>query len=175
MLTGTIRNQITPRSAIATRSLRTTQARRISTRSCTPIRRSPGASITRTRPRTCNRSSKTKKTELLFFALFLRLLKPGGRAAVIVPEGVLFGSSVSARQVQRDGSSMGQPSDGWPRLTVGNAHPPRAPRRAAPDCVDSRQSGRVASQATRGSREARRDSPTALFASLQHRAFRGDL
>jgi type I restriction enzyme M protein len=36
---------------------------------------------------------KTKKTELLFMALFLRLLKPGGRAAVIVPDGVLFGSS----------------------------------------------------------------------------------
>jgi len=36
---------------------------------------------------------KTKKTELLFLALFLRLLKPGGRAAVIVPGGVLFGSS----------------------------------------------------------------------------------
>src|SRR6059036_2303668 len=35
---------------------------------------------------------KTKKTELLFLALFLRLLKPGGRAAVIVPDGVLFGS-----------------------------------------------------------------------------------
>jgi type I restriction enzyme M protein len=36
---------------------------------------------------------KTKKTELLFLALFLRLLKPGGRSAVIVPEGVLFGST----------------------------------------------------------------------------------
>jgi type I restriction enzyme M protein len=36
---------------------------------------------------------KTKKTELLFLALFLRLLEPGGRAAVIVPDGVLFGSS----------------------------------------------------------------------------------
>lgn len=36
---------------------------------------------------------KTKKTELLFVALFLRLLKLGGRAAVIVPDGVLFGSS----------------------------------------------------------------------------------
>jgi type I restriction enzyme M protein len=35
---------------------------------------------------------KTKKTELLFMALFLKLLKPGGRAAVIVPDGVLFGS-----------------------------------------------------------------------------------
>lgn len=39
------------------------------------------------------RMVKTKKTELLFLALFLRLLKPGGRAAVIVPDGVLFGSS----------------------------------------------------------------------------------
>ena len=36
---------------------------------------------------------RTKKTELLFLARFLRLLKPGGRAAVIVPDGVLFGSS----------------------------------------------------------------------------------
>ena len=36
---------------------------------------------------------KTKKTELLFLALFLRLLQTGGRAAVIVPDGVLFGST----------------------------------------------------------------------------------
>lgn len=36
---------------------------------------------------------KTKKTELLFLALTLRLLKPGGQAAVIVPDGVMFGSS----------------------------------------------------------------------------------
>lgn len=36
---------------------------------------------------------KTKKTELLFLALMLRMLKTGGRAAVIVPDGVLFGSS----------------------------------------------------------------------------------
>lgn len=36
---------------------------------------------------------KTKKTELLFLALFLKLLEPGGRAAVIVPDGVLFGST----------------------------------------------------------------------------------
>ena len=40
---------------------------------------------------------KTKKTELLFLALFLRLLKPGGRAAVIVPDGVLFGSQQGAQ------------------------------------------------------------------------------
>lgn len=38
---------------------------------------------------------KTKKTELLFLTLFLRLLKPGGRAAVIVPDGVLFGSTTA--------------------------------------------------------------------------------
>jgi type I restriction enzyme M protein len=41
---------------------------------------------------------KTKKTELLFLALFLRLLKPGGRAAVVVPDGVLFGSSKELRR-----------------------------------------------------------------------------
>ena len=39
---------------------------------------------------------KTDKTELLFVALFLRLLKPGGRAAVIVPDGVLFRSDAKA-------------------------------------------------------------------------------
>ena len=44
---------------------------------------------------------KTKKTELLFFALFLRLLKPGGRAAVIVPDGVLFGSSKAHEELRR--------------------------------------------------------------------------
>ncbi len=44
---------------------------------------------------------KTKKTELLFFALFLRLLKPGGRAAVIVPDGVLFGSSKAHQEMRR--------------------------------------------------------------------------
>jgi type I restriction enzyme M protein len=44
---------------------------------------------------------KTKKTELLFMALFLKLLKPGGRAAVIVPDGVLFGSSTAHREIRR--------------------------------------------------------------------------
>jgi len=44
---------------------------------------------------------KTKKTELLFLALFLRLLKPGGRAAVIVPDGVLFGSSAAHKEIRR--------------------------------------------------------------------------
>jgi type I restriction enzyme M protein len=44
---------------------------------------------------------KTKKTELLFLALFLRLLRPGGRAAVIVPDGVLFGSSKPHKELRR--------------------------------------------------------------------------
>lgn len=44
---------------------------------------------------------KTKKTELLFMALFLRLLKPGGRAAVVVPDGVLFGSSKAHKELRR--------------------------------------------------------------------------
>lgn len=44
---------------------------------------------------------KTKKTELLFIALFLRLLKTGGRAAVIVPDGVLFGSSKAHKSLRQ--------------------------------------------------------------------------
>ncbi len=44
---------------------------------------------------------KTKKTELLFLALFIRLLKPGGRAAVIVPDGVLFGSTNAHKELRR--------------------------------------------------------------------------
>ena len=44
---------------------------------------------------------KTKKTELLFMALFLRLLQTGGRAAVIVPDGVLFGSSNAHKSLRR--------------------------------------------------------------------------
>jgi type I restriction enzyme M protein len=44
---------------------------------------------------------KTKKTELLFLALFLRLLKPGGRAAVIVPDGVMFGSSKAHKELRK--------------------------------------------------------------------------
>ncbi len=44
---------------------------------------------------------KTKKTELLFLALFLRLLKTGGRAAVIVPDGVLFGSTKAHKALRQ--------------------------------------------------------------------------
>lgn len=46
--------------------------------------------------------TKTKKTELLFLALFLRILKKGGRAAVIVPDGVLFGSSTAHKQIRQE-------------------------------------------------------------------------
>ncbi len=43
----------------------------------------------------------TNKSELLFLMLFLDLLEPGGRAAVIVPEGVLFGSTIAHRELRR--------------------------------------------------------------------------
>ena len=46
------------------------------------------------------RTARTKKTELLFLALFLRLLQTGGRAAVIVPDGVLFGSTKAHRTLR---------------------------------------------------------------------------
>ena len=45
---------------------------------------------------------KTKKTELLFLALFLRMLKVGGRGAVIVPDGVLFGASKAHKDIRRE-------------------------------------------------------------------------
>lgn len=45
---------------------------------------------------------KTPKTELLFLALVLRGLKLGGRAAVIVPDGVLFGSSNAHKQIRKE-------------------------------------------------------------------------
>ena len=45
---------------------------------------------------------KTKKTELLFLALFLRMLKMGGRCACIVPDGVLFGSSTAHKAIRRE-------------------------------------------------------------------------
>ena len=45
---------------------------------------------------------KTKKTELLFLTLFLRMLKVGGRCACIVPDGVLFGSSTAHKAIRRE-------------------------------------------------------------------------
>ncbi len=45
--------------------------------------------------------TKTKKTKLLFLALFLAQLKPGGRYACIVPHGVLFGSSTAHQQIRQ--------------------------------------------------------------------------
>ena len=45
---------------------------------------------------------KTKKTELLFLALFVRMLKVGGRCACIVPDGVLFGSSNAHKAIRKE-------------------------------------------------------------------------
>ena len=45
---------------------------------------------------------KTKKTELLFLALFARMLKVGGRCACIVPDGVLFGSSTAHKAIRKE-------------------------------------------------------------------------
>ena len=45
---------------------------------------------------------KTKKTELLFLALFVRMLKVGGRCACIVPDGVLFGSSKAHKDIRKE-------------------------------------------------------------------------
>ncbi len=47
------------------------------------------------------RTVESKKTELLFVGLILRMLKVGGRAAVIVPDGVLFGSSRAHQQLRK--------------------------------------------------------------------------
>ena len=44
---------------------------------------------------------KTKKTELLFLALFMRMLRTGGRCACIVPDGVLFGSSTAHKAIRK--------------------------------------------------------------------------
>lgn len=46
--------------------------------------------------------TNTKKTELLFLALFLRMLKKGGRCACIVPDGVLFGSSKAHQAMRKE-------------------------------------------------------------------------
>lgn len=46
--------------------------------------------------------TNTKKTELLFLALFLRLLQKGGRCACIVPDGVLFGSSKAHKSIRKE-------------------------------------------------------------------------
>jgi type I restriction enzyme M protein len=46
--------------------------------------------------------AKTKKTELLFLSLFIRMLKVGGRCAVIVPDGVLFGSSKAHKAIRKE-------------------------------------------------------------------------
>lgn len=46
--------------------------------------------------------AKTKKTELLFLSLILKSLKVGGRCAVIIPDGVLFGSTKAHKQIRKE-------------------------------------------------------------------------
>lgn len=46
--------------------------------------------------------TKTKKAELLFLALFVRMLQIGGRCASIVPDGVLFGNSAGHKAIQKE-------------------------------------------------------------------------
>ena len=46
--------------------------------------------------------TNTKKTELLFLALFLRMLRKGGQCACIVPDGVLFGSSAAHKAIRQE-------------------------------------------------------------------------
>lgn len=46
--------------------------------------------------------TKTKKTELLFLALFVRMLQTGGRCASIVPDGVLFGNSTGHKSIRKE-------------------------------------------------------------------------
>ena len=46
--------------------------------------------------------TKTKKTELLFLALFVRMLQIGGRCASIVPDGVLFGNSTGHKSIREE-------------------------------------------------------------------------
>ena len=84
----------------ATRSPTSTPARRRSTRHPRQpaVRWQPGL---RERAKDLLTVVKTKKTELLFLALFLKLLKPGGRAAVIVPDGVLFGSTGAHKSLRK--------------------------------------------------------------------------
>lgn len=48
------------------------------------------------------KTCKTKKTELLFLVIFLKMLKVNGRCACIVPDGVLFGSSKAHRDIRRE-------------------------------------------------------------------------
>ena len=53
-------------------------------------------------PQDLQKICKTRKTELLFLVLFLRMLKNGGRCACIVPEGVLFGASAAHKAVRKE-------------------------------------------------------------------------
>ena len=52
--------------------------------------------------KTLSAIASTKKTELLFLALFVRMLRTGGRCASIVPDGVLFGNSSAHQAIRKE-------------------------------------------------------------------------
>jgi type I restriction enzyme M protein len=111
---------------------------------------------------------KTKKTELRFMALFLKLLKPGGRAAVIVPDGVLFGSSTAHKEIRRmlvedhrlDGivtlpAGCSGPMPAFPRLSYCSPRPiPAAPMRSG-STIARRTASRSTTSAIRCCRRRR--------------------
>jgi hypothetical protein len=122
---------------------------------------------------------KTKKTELLFLALFLRLLKPGGRAAVIVPDGVLFGSSTAHKNCAGCWSKTrsSTPSSSCPAACSSPtpACPPRScssprPTPAAPTTSGSTTSTPTAGASTTSARRCCRKTSSARAAQ---RAGRG--
>ena len=45
--------------------------------------------------------TKSKKSELLFLEMIMEALDSGGRCAIVVPEGLLLGSTVAHRQLRR--------------------------------------------------------------------------
>ena len=112
---------------------------------------------------------KTKKTELLFVALFLRLLQTGGRAAVIVPDGVLFGSSKAHRTLRRilveSRSRSSTPSSPCPPAssspTPGSPPPSSSSPRPTPEARTTSGSTTCRRTATRWTTSARRNRTTA--------------
>jgi len=78
---------------------------------------------------------KTKKTELLFLALFLRLLKPGGRAAVIVPDG---GCSDPPRPTRSCDASSSRTRSSTPSSSSPPASSGRTPGSPQPSCSSPR-------------------------------------
>ena len=69
---------------------------------CWPTARSPATSIRRASADNLKAVCDTKKTELLFVALFLRMSRKGGRCSCIVPDGVLFGATKAHKSLRKE-------------------------------------------------------------------------